>query len=188
MEYLDWNNSLARHFFNEDMAGREVLLYANKETIRNFGDLNDFLEKIKVGPPGVTHQGLCQKALDTKRRWENRDGYPPYVAYLVLFVLAEDTEGDFSPLAYYPRLWKLLGDPDNRTRPASFDKMWELWADLEAWSKFDKQEECGRFEFRIRGSHDHVGLPLSQSLLSLTERRNLAVIFYASSAECVVAF
>jgi hypothetical protein len=92
--------------------------------------------------------------------------------------LAEDTEGDFSSLAYYPRLWALLGEPEKTTPLPSFDRMWELWLDLETWSKSDKQEELGRFDFRIRGTFDHVGLPWSQTLLSFDERKQLHLIFY----------
>ena len=29
MEYLQWNDLVARTFFNEDMSGREVLIYVN---------------------------------------------------------------------------------------------------------------------------------------------------------------
>ena len=32
MNYIEWNNLIARKFFNENMAGREVLLYVNEDT------------------------------------------------------------------------------------------------------------------------------------------------------------
>ena len=55
--------------------------------------------------------------------------------------------------------------------------MWELWIDLEKWSKEGKGEELGFFSFRIRGGYQHVGLPLSQTILSNKERDKLPFIF-----------
>jgi hypothetical protein len=182
--YLAWNDQIAKHFFNEEMAGREVLLYANKQIINTIGEglggVDEFIEAVKTGPPWVTRhrQGICQKALQAYDGWRQRSlDYPPYIAYLVLFVLAEDTQGDFAPHAYYPRLRHLLGEPEETGQYPSFDRMWQLWMDLEKWSREDKNEELGRFTFRIRGGFDHVGLPLSQTVLSHEERLNLPIIF-----------
>jgi hypothetical protein len=180
--YLEWNNRLARHFFNEEAAGKEVLLFVTRKTIdelgNDLGGFEDFLACVKVGPPWVTRQGICQKALQSYEEWRSRDTeFPPYIAYLTLFVLAGDIEGDFSVHSYYPRLWNLLSEAEN-TRPLpSFDEMWQLWVDLEKWSREDKSEELGRFTFRIRGGMVHVGIPLSQTLLSIEERKKLSTIF-----------
>ncbi|HHT9159009.1 MAG TPA: hypothetical protein ACFYEH_04020 [Candidatus Brocadiaceae bacterium] len=182
MSYLEWNNRLAKYFFNEEMAGREVLLYVDKKTINTvgegLGDVDSFLQHVKNGPPWVTRQGLCQKALQAyEGRRERGLDYPPYIAYLALFVLAGDTEGEFSPHAYYPRLRSLLGDVVETGQLPSFNRMIELWDDLEKWSKEDKNEELGRFTARVRGNWIHIGLPLSQMLLSHDEREKLYVIF-----------
>lgn len=181
MSYLEWNNRLAKYFFNEEMAGREVLLYVDKKLINTIGeglgDVNDFLRYVIIGPPS-TRQGICQKALQAYDNWRKRDiDYPPYIAFLALFVLAGDAEGEFYSTAYYPRLRMLLGETNGTGAPPSFDKMWQLWMDLEKWSREDKSEELGRFTFRIRGGCDHVGLPLSQTLLSHKERKTLQIIF-----------
>lgn len=182
MSYLDWNNKLAKHFFNEEMAGKEVLLYANRELIKTVGegqgDVTNFIESIKIGPSWTTRSGICQKALQAYEGWRGRGlEYPPYIAFLVLFVLAEATEGDFAPQAYYPRLRNLLGDNSDSGMLPSFHRMWELWIDLEKWSKDDKNEELGRFTFRVRGGMDHVGLPLSQTILSHQEQISLPQIY-----------
>jgi hypothetical protein len=181
-DYIKWNNRLAKFFFNEEMAGREVLLYVNRQIIHSIGeglgDVEHFINSVKIGPPWVTRSGLCQKALQAYEGWRNMDDtYPPYIAFLVLFVLAEDIEGDFAPNSYYPKLNKLLGLPQEQNSPPSFYRMSELWADLQKWSREDRHEELGRFVFRIRGEWRHVGLPLSQTLLSHNERENLKVIF-----------
>lgn len=181
MSYLEWNNRLAKYFFKEEMAGREVLLYVDKKLINTIGeglgDVNDFLRFVIIGPPWSTRDSICQKALQAYENWRKRNiDYPPYIAFLALFVLAEDTEGEFHPHAYYPRLRMLLGEPGTGAPPA-FYEMWELWMDLEKWSREDKNEELGRFTFRIRGGWVHVGLPLSQTILSHKERKTLQIIF-----------
>jgi hypothetical protein len=182
MRYDDWNLALGQHFFNEEMPGREVLLYANEKLIRAIGGSDDalsgFIQVLKEGPPGATRRGLCQKALQVYRDWRTRSlEYPPYIGYLILFVLAGGTEDDFASHAYYPRIHRLLGEEPDLGMLPSFDQMIELWSDLEKWSREDKHEELGRFVARIRGGWIHVGLPLSQNLLSEDERKLLPKIF-----------
>src|SRR3990167_5071506 len=182
MSYLEWNNRLAKYFFNEEMAGRKGLLYVDTKLINTIGtglgDVNDFKQFVIIGPPWSTRDSICQKALQAYENWRKRDiDYPPYIAFLALFVLAEDTEGEFHSHAYYPRLRMFLGETNGTGAPPSFDKMWELWMDLEKWNREDKNEELGRFTFRIRGGWVHVGLPLSQTILSHKERKTLQIIF-----------
>lgn len=183
MNYLQWNDLIARKFFNGDMAGREVLIYVNEETINQLGDeqgacIEDFIQCIKVGPDWTTRGELCQKALQSYYGWRaKRLEYPPYIAYLAFFVLAATQGGDFDPRAYFPRFWELLGEPDRSGPPPNFYETDALWKDLEKWSGEDKHEELGRFVARIRGGQVHIGRPLSQTLLSDDERKHLPQIF-----------
>src|SRR5689334_17273591 len=116
MQYLQWNTLLTEHFFSPDRAGRKVYLFATHDLIDQLGrsqssDFADFISALKTGPDWARAAGLCQKALQTMKDWRNRAlPYPPYVAYLVLFVIAAGHEGDFAPNAYYPRLRSLLGE------------------------------------------------------------------------------
>ena len=189
MDYLTWNEIITRHFFTAEKAGKEVLLYVNEPLIARLGEpfraeLADFVQAAKKGPAWTTRSGFCQKALQTFEGWRSR-GFdcPPYVAYLAFFVLAAGREGDFAVHAYYPRLRELLGEPGETRVPASFDKMIDLWDDLEKWSKEDKHETLGRFEARIRGGWWKVGLPLSQTLISEDERKHLPVLFSRESLD-----
>lgn len=182
MEYLKWNDLIAEYFFNEENAGKEVLLYVNDEILKEIGQKNgcgvdDFINNVKKGPPWAHHSGLCQKALQTYKGWRGKNlKYPPYISYLACFVLAAGIHGDFAPHAYYPPLRKILGENDTSPLP-SFDKMIELWDDLEKWSIEDKHEELGRFVARIRGGWWKVGLPLSQRIISKNELKRLPALF-----------
>src|SRR5439155_23833558 len=86
-------------------------------------------------------------------------------------------EGEFSIQAYYPRLRKLLGD-EQSTRPyLYYEEMRALWADLETWSQGDKHGEMGVFEYPATGRFVNVGVPISQTILTDQERRDLPLIF-----------
>ena len=87
MDYLAWNNLIAEHFFRPEMAGRRVYLYVTEELLGEIGggnsSVDDFVEAVKVGPSGLTRQGLCQRALQTMQEWRSKGlAFPPHVAYL----------------------------------------------------------------------------------------------------------
>ena len=181
--YLLWNNAIAKRFFNLDMAGRSVYVYVNSKLISEIeGELGhaagSFIDAVHEGPRWTTRQGICQRALQACHGWRSRGfEFPPYIAYLALFVLAGGTDGDFEPHAYYPRLRDLLGDPGDGMFP-SFHRMQELWNDLETWSELDMAGELGLFHAQSIGGHIHIGYPLAQSLLTEQERIALPRVFY----------
>jgi hypothetical protein len=185
MNYQDWNTKVAQHFFSEDKAGRKIYLFVTRELIQQLGSsegagFSDFIEAVKLGPPWVRAAGLCQSALQAKHRWRERDpkpDYPPYIAYLALFVIAAGLEGDFAPNAYYPRLRTLIGEQPHTGAFPSFGRMLELWDDLERWSNVDRHGDLGIFEARLRGGWIFVGVPIGQTLLSADEVADLPLIF-----------
>lgn len=186
---MRWNDALARHFFSPEAAGRPVYLFVTKDLLDELGTpfggrFNDFLAAVRAGPPGVTRPGHCQRALQIADRWRDHGyEYPPYLAYLCLFVLAGGHEGEeFDPRDYYPRLWDLLGESDAGT-PPSFERMLELWDDLERWSVQDRAGALGLFEARIAGGKIHIGLPLAQTFLTEEERDDLPRIFVDAGLE-----
>lgn len=182
MDYSEWNIAIARHFFNANSGRKEVLLFVNEEKIDAIGSTHnagvaDFIGAMKKEAES-TKGGICKRALQLYKGWrETSSEYPPYIAYLAMFVLASTTEGDFDPKAYYPRYWKLINEPDGGV-PPSFYETAALWDDLQKWSVEDRKEELGRFRSRIRGKWIHVGRPLSQTLLSDDERKALPEIFF----------
>jgi len=181
-DFLIWNDLIAEHFFRPDMAGRRVYLYVTEDVLRQVGggkaDFEDFVEAVKIGPPNLTRQGLCQRALQIAQDWRSKDfPFPPYIAYLSLFVLAAGKEGDFAPNAYYPRLRSLLGEEPKAGQYPSFDQMVRLWDDLEQWSNKDRAGELGIFHNSIAGNWFHVGIPIAQTFLTEHERAVLPNIF-----------
>lgn len=188
MDYLKWNNSIAAHFFKNEMAGRSVHLYVTEELITDIGqesgaDFSDFIEAIKIGLPGAKRKGLCVKAWETQENWLRELDDPPYIGYLALFVLAAGIEGDFAAHSYYPRLRTLLGEEPTPGQYPSFDRMSKLWEDLEKWSNEDKSGELGIFNSNSVGKRKHIGLPIAQTLLTEKERRALPAIFAAADLD-----
>ena len=187
-DYLRWNDALASHFFNAENAGQRVHLQVDEDLVgavgRSLGgELSDLIEATLGGPPWVTPAVICQQALQACNGWRSRGcPYPPYVAYLAIFVLAAGVEGDFAPHAYYPRLRSLLGMEQGSMLP-HFDRMLELWDDLETWSVRDRNGELGVFEAVISGGWIHVGLPLAQAILTTGERRGLPRLFDAADLD-----
>lgn len=189
MDYLAWNDIIASHVFRSEMAERSVYLYITDKLIAELGqsrgvDFQDFIEAVKTGPPWVTRQGLCMKALQSYTEWRQRGlYYPPYIGYLALFVLAGGIEGDFATHSYYPRLRTLLDEEPTTGQYPSFHRMWEIWEDLEKWSNEDKDGELGIFNTNSVGNRNHIGLPLAQTLLTEEERHALPTIFATADLE-----
>src|SRR5437762_12132827 len=189
MEYSRWNELIASKFFKPEMAGRRIYLCVSRELINELGKSDgvgyaDFVEAVKNGPEGLYVNGLCQKAEELSRGWRrNRLTFPPYLGYLAFFVLAAGLKGSFAAHAYYPRLRKLLGgEPVARTYP-HFSHMRALWEDLEKWSQVDLRGEVGVCELRVTSGFKHVGVPISQVILSDRERSLLPAIFAAAGLD-----
>jgi hypothetical protein len=182
MDYLSWNNSLGRQFFRTENAGKRVFLYVTKELNDQIGATDgateDFVAATLIGPPWSTRKGLCQRALQAMQDWRTRGcEFPPYIGYLGLFVLAATLDGPFPAYAYYPRLNALLGEPPHDGAPASFNRMYELWSDLEEWSNIDTDGQLGTFTADIAGGWLHVGIPVAQTVLTERERAGLPTFF-----------
>ena len=188
LDYLDWNNKIAEHFFNPSKADTQVYLSVEKSLIEKIAGSNatfeDFTQKIKGGPPCPpwavsSSQGkITKKAYKAFENWREKDlEYPPYIAYLALFVLSVnhgDSE-DFSTMDYYGRLEDLVGQ---RISTQDFKQTVELWDDLGKWSIEDKKGMLGEFESDICGPHFYVGLPLSQVIFSKKDIKELHEIFF----------
>ncbi|KOP23134.1 hypothetical protein AMR41_27920 [Hapalosiphon sp. MRB220] len=188
INYSEWNDKIAQHFFNPEMAGRTVYLYVTEDLINSLGaykgiTYQDFIQTVKNA---VSINGICKKAWGSMQNPEwryQRQGYPPYIGYLALFVLAAGTEGDFSSKAYYPRLRELLGEELTSRPYPHFDQMQTLWKDLEKWANVDKSGELGIFNANITGRLVHVGIPIAQTLLTERELKALPVIFAEAGLE-----
>ena len=77
MNFLEWNNLIAKHFFNPDQAGKDIHLFITKQEIINLAKENfneetdqeiweDYLRKLKNGLPGSSgFPDIFDKSIDT---------------------------------------------------------------------------------------------------------------------------
>jgi len=197
MKYLEWNNIIALHFFNPSNAGKEIHLYLTKNDIislarQNFSEeteeeiWTDFINSIKRGIPG-SNGNIISKAKYAHSKHnlvgkKKADGnfatiddvpviYPPYLAYLVFFVLplVENTDSSYNTNNYYPRLcsyFKLknneIGIPFNENNNIN-----DLWISLQFWANVEKNGEYGVFNLNSFDSnhYKYVGKMFSQCVL-----------------------
>lgn len=183
MDYLTWNDRLAERFLNPSNGHRRVYLFVTKDLIADVGSdcklpIADFISAVKLGPPWSSPGNVCKKAEDAFADWRQRNRrYPTYFAYLALFSLAAGIESDSAVNAYYPRLRRLLGEGARPGAYPHFSKLRPLWADLDVWTQVDKRGSLGVFRSDTHTRLVHVGMPISQTIFSETERSLLPRIF-----------
>ena len=205
MNFLEWNNLIAKHFFNPDQAGKDIHLFITKQEIINLAKENfneetdqeiweDYLRKLKNGLPGSGgFPDIFDKAIYAFQQWKKPylksiEGveikYPPYIAHLVFAVLPLiEIQGNYYATNYYDRLKDFL-DENNiqqnlRNKLRDID---ELWADLSNWSINTKNGELGCFK-ELLFTHEtrkFVYKPFSQCVLTPKAIRKLPDFFYAT--------
>ena len=213
MNIVEWNNAIGHYFFNETKKDQQVLLHINKSTIISVGEeympsesreiiWQDFLTNVKRGYPGTINRHPAEwlrYAYEKKRTLSFRLHdkrffleYPPYLIYLVLFVLPLTESHNDESLRnnnYYDRLKDFFEKHDlftfNQGKPATFfrelgeDDLWiKIWKDLENWTQ-EKHGEIGVFKaFNVSNANwKYVGLILSQTVLSPSQIKELPQLF-----------
>lgn len=167
MDYLEWNNVISEYFFTPTNAGKSIHLYVTRTDIvhlarKHFDEesedeiWDDFIIAIKRGLPG-SNGSITTKA---KYAYEKRNllrinsieiNYPPYITYLVFFVLPliEGIDGTYSANNYYDRLNRFLrvnhinetiGTNDFRNNQIN-----NLWDDLANWANVKNNGDLGLF-------------------------------------------
>lgn len=194
MKYLEWNNIISEYFFNSANAGKDIYLYLTKNDIIGLGKSNcleekdeeiwlDYITAIKGGIPGSTGNIISKaKFAYDKRKVSNitigdikyEIKYPPYISYLVFFVIPLIELGDDNRRVnnYYDRLNFFLkshhltdniGSNDFRDNQINY-----LWEDLSSWANIKKNGELGLFNVAPFSNPNwvYVGKVFSQCVLS----------------------
>lgn len=175
----------------------------------------DYCKAVKSGFPDVRNKSFIEKVNTVVEKWiqyekwiftlgkehllidgapvTDKDGIVPpfYIGYLVLLIipLTENAE-EHRANSYYPKLNDFLKQndialPDVRALNFKYD----VWANLEKWSKQYYQTDLGIFEKRNFGSSKwiHVGKPFSQCILTPKHLKNIPNLFWAASLSPALA-
>ncbi len=206
MTYLEWNNLIGTHLFNEQMAGERVYLFLIQQDIVEVGKMagilkdkdelnvwDDFIRAIRSGIPGERPNSDFLSKLEfaftktsTLRIGDTEILFPPYLGYLVLTVLpileeASKQKTDFFRAnAYYPRIREFF----KNNRLPDFPNMsqtrnWNhIWQHLSEWSIKAKKTDLGIFQVRnFSAAWKYAGIPLSQCLIEPKALKRLPQIF-----------
>jgi hypothetical protein len=206
MKYLEWNNLIGAHLFDEQMAGKEVYLFLTKQDIIHVGKMsgnfnesgnetiwNDFLHAIRTGLPGEPrnsdYQGKLEYAFQ-KVKILTIDGikvlFPPYLGYLALTVLPilevgqSQASNTFRANNYYSHIRDFLKLNKLPELPnLSQARNWnQIWQHLSDWTIQTKKTDLGVFQIRnFSPSWVYVGLPLSQCLINRKALQRLPEVF-----------
>lgn len=183
MDYAAWNDLIGRRFFNPDYKDRKVYLHVSEALLNALGEpfgvsSRDFVKAACSTADKALSGNICERAVSVSHNWRKRaSSCPPYIGYLAFFVLAAGIDGDFAPNAYYPRLRKLLGESVRSGTYFHFERIQDLWWDLQQWSSVERRGELGLFDAFTPGRFIHVGMPIRQVILSESERKSLPKIF-----------
>jgi hypothetical protein len=189
MDYIEWNNIISEYFFNFANAGKNIHLYTTRTDIIHLARKyfeeesddeiwDDFIIAIKRGLLGSSGNITAKAKYAYEKRLLLRIKsieikYPPYISYLVFFVLPliEGVDGTYSANNYYDRLNRFLstnhinetiGTNDFRNNQINC-----LWDSLANWANVKNNGDLGLFNV-IPFTNRHwvyVGKVFSQCIL-----------------------
>ena len=208
MNYYNWNKILTTYFFNKSVKNTQVFLCITRQDLIRLGkeyeiaqDDGDkhFINTIINSPKYIRKMLLCDKIQylhsfnnpnrinlykndpECKKIYDDQDKYPPYLAVLVFFSLAEMEQIDASSHAYYGKVKQLINsvtDDDNSIfntsdSSKSSDQMKSIrnsWFELEEWSN---KRNDGKYR-AYRGIYQKYASQARQNaVLSYSERKSI---------------
>ncbi len=179
MNFVEWNDAIARELFNETKEGERVFLFCTQDFLENVANknnssLNDFLDTVRRGHERYKNLSFLQQAKKVSEEWK-RDidnyEYPPFIIFMAFLIYAEVAE-EGHPGAYWPKPEKLLQKKIGSKR----EIVEELFDLLELWS-IENDEKYGWFKTYRQGQHRNVGLIIGQVFFTQDDLLNLPEIF-----------
>ncbi|MEH2081523.1 MAG: hypothetical protein V7K89_16425 [Nostoc sp.] len=151
-KYTLWNRAIAEYFFSNNSNEQEIYLTISPKSLAAaFAKIQviqlspeeaeqDFVDVVSSV---YRHRVLSYSAGFSVLHGDDENGFPKYIAFLALCVLAAyrmHSDEEVSTGAYYPRLAELLGCKIVRGFPKGFhtDEFEKLWKLLNKWLKQKK--------------------------------------------------
>jgi hypothetical protein len=202
MNYIEWNEHIAKIFFKPENAGKDILFYLTKDDLIKYSRTNfnsstdeiiwaDFVHAIKFDQQEendlASPYSPISKPLELFQKW-NKIDTPPFIAYLILYVipLTETYEENFISSAYYKKVnaffhkYGFLNSfTEREIKWANFQTISPLFNELEEWTVITNNCDLGIFELKKFGNKNwvHVGKPLSQCVFPPKAIKRLPELF-----------
>lgn len=203
MNYSEWNDLLAKIFFNPENAGKDIYLYLSKQDLINharnkFNGIPDediwadFINAIKFTFHDKFGHRISYLPINVPiqlyNTW-NKVETPPFIAFLILYILplTVSYEEHFSSNNFYGKVnifFRKYGITNASRKEViktgNFHAISHLWDELEEWSIIKKNCELGVFELKKFGNQKwkYVGKPFSQCVLHPKVINKLPELFY----------
>lgn len=196
--YASWARTLLDRFFGPHMAGQRARLVVTRnlldEDYPHLGGSAGFINTVKqgarfLGSQFIEDNSFHNHAQKLYRLWlrspalrpkgsiplpDNAPLYLPHLAALCLGWTINPDDEEIAANAFYQRLAAIL--PNHGLDSNELAKWRQLWDGLEKWSD-GLGGKRGIFKVEILGHFAHVGIPLSQVLLTPSKVSNLAELF-----------
>lgn len=187
--YSEWNDAIIEYFISRTPMGSKIYLSLNDDVLELIGNsweiepshqswTQDFCEAVK-------NEVVKGDRIDLESISYDENGYPKYVAFLGLMVLAATQMADDEEIDqtnYFRRLREIIGLPeDGQTRPIGLRvppkdeapevQLWRKWNRWLLEQGFIPTAEEGQ------GPNLYVNYPISQTLLRNADRDRLIRLF-----------
>lgn len=190
VDYDAWQLKLTEAFFSSGDTETPVIMFLDEDELLGIcPEVSDPVESLRAAVASELRQTAGPGVLDHIHRrmatWRrgSQDLPPPCLPLLAITVVAGSlmqNDGNFSSLAYYPRLVKLLSGRNNqlaaRGLQARFDEVAELWTSLDTWI-LAHRDIVGPSTIDTHRTFNRIGYPLSQTIIRTSDRDRLGEFF-----------
>ncbi|WP_427173795.1 hypothetical protein [Arthrobacter sp. 92] len=187
MDYDEWQSKLSEEFFSMDEPEQPVVMFLDdEELMRIYPSIYEPVASLRSAVLAELRQTDKSSVFEPIDRrlvsWRRgpQDQPPPVLPLLAVTVIAGSrmrNDGQFSSVAYYPRLVSLMTSGANSLTAAgiqkNFDFVADMWQLLDNWIERN-QHLVGRSTIRTHDTFKKIGYPLSQTVLKASDRDRLS--------------
>lgn len=186
MNYTEWTELLAHHFFAGSRSGRPITFFVDEDTLEEMaghGAVDDLVAAVGMYAPNPDRgDNPYASILSVCRSWDRREdetAFPglPLLAVAVLAATRMAKSGDVSAANYYVRFRELMGANGTGTAPGYPETFPNLWRLYSKWLNQRLAGSHGRSTAKEHPRFTNIGYALSQALFRESDRQRLTEFF-----------
>lgn len=190
VDYDGWQSKLTYAFFSPGSTESPVIMFLDEDELAAVcPEVSDPVESLRAAVVAELRQTSGPGVLDhihrrmAKWRRGSQELPPPCLPLLAITVVAGSlmqNDGNFSSLAYYPRLVSLVAGRNNFLAASGlknhFEQIAELWVSLDSWI-LSHRDIVGPSTIDTHRTFKRIGYPLSQTIIRSSDRERLFEFF-----------